>query len=359
MRLYKKWIVYHNGGFGMSTGRPKIGMIFPGQGSQSLGMGKELYDQERIIQEYFEEASQCLESNFVRLCFASSERELRETENAQTAIFLLSASILALLKEKYNVVPDVVAGHSSGEYAALFAAGGISFPDALYLLKKRALFMDEATKKFPGTMVAVLGVPYDVLNELCAKYDVPSSIEHVLQIVNYNAPGQLVVSGTIREIEALTADVKAFGGKTIALNVAGAFHSRLMQEAEKLFAMYMVKVDFRDLGIPLVNNVQAQPIMSGQQIKESLVRQMSSSVLWWPSMQYFKDCDIIIEVGAAGKMAKILKREWPEKDVYAVSTPAELEVVLNRLNLKVEPSELALEEAEEEKDKEIPQVPTT
>ena len=112
----------------------KIGMLFPGQGSQYLGMGKELYADERIVQEYFDEASVCLEQNFLRLCFASSERELTKTSNAQTAIFLVSSAIFSLLKKKYDIVPDIVAGHSLGEYSALFAAGGISFPDRLYLL---------------------------------------------------------------------------------------------------------------------------------------------------------------------------------------------------------------------------------
>jgi [acyl-carrier-protein] S-malonyltransferase len=338
MRLYEKWMTYAGGDLSMSTqqSKPKLGIVFPGQGSQILGMGKELYDQERLIQEYFEEASQCLDINFVRLCFASSERELRETVNAQTAIFLVSASIFALLKSKYGIEPDIVAGHSSGEYAALFAAGGISFPDALYLLKKRSLFMDEATKMYPGTMVAVMGLPYEVVSRYCQKYDDPSSMTKVLQLVNYNAPGQLVVSGTFPEIDAVTADFKTAGGKVIALNVAGAFHSRLMQEAEKQFALYMTKVDFKNLGVPLVNNIQALEITSNHQIKESLIRQMSSPVLWWPSMEHFSGCDVVLDVGPGGKMAKLLKREWPDKEIYPVSTPAELAVVLERLAIDVD-----------------------
>jgi [acyl-carrier-protein] S-malonyltransferase len=329
----------------------KIGMIFPGQGSQVLGMGKDIYDRERIVQEYFEEASNCLDQNFVRLCFASSDRELKETVNAQTSIFLVSAAFCALLKEKYGIAPHVVAGHSSGEYAAIFAAGGMTFPDALYLLKKRSEFMEEATKTHPGTMIAVIGLSFDVLHKVCMQYDDPSGNEKVAEIVNYNAPEQLVVSGTAAELEMVARDVRAMGAKVIPLNVAGAFHSRLMQDAEKLFSLYMVKVDFRDLQVPLVNNVHATPVMTNNEIKESLVRQMSSHVLWWPSMQHFKDCDVIIEVGPGSKLAKTLKREWPDKKVFALNTPADLEQILAEFGKEVEKTELALdlEIAQEEK----------
>lgn len=321
----------------------KIGMIFPGQGSQVLGMGKELYDRERIIQEYFEEASSCLETNFVRLCFASSDRELRETANAQTSIFLISASLCALLKNKYDIKPDIVAGHSSGEYAAIFAAGGMSFPDALYLLKKRSMFMEEATRDFPGTMIAVLGISFDALDVICRKFDKPEGIEHVAEIVNYNAPEQLVVSGTVAELDGVTREVRSFGGKVIPLNVAGAFHSRLMKNAENLFAQYMIKVDFKDLVVPLVNNIRARPVTTNEEIKESLVKQMSSHVLWWPSMHHFQDCDIIIEVGPGNKLSKSLKRSWPDKQIYALNTPADLEIILKALGKDVPKDDLDLD----------------
>jgi [acyl-carrier-protein] S-malonyltransferase len=181
----------------------KIGMIFPGQGSQFVGMAKEFYDNERLVQEYFEQASSCLNQNFVKLCFASSEKELMETVNTQTSIFLVSASIYSLLKEKYSIKATLFAGHSLGEYSAVFAAGGINFPDGLYLLKKRALFMEEATRTTQGGMLAVLNCTEAKLRPIVEKYNIPGSDDAVAEIVNYNSPRQLVVSGTLSLLDKL------------------------------------------------------------------------------------------------------------------------------------------------------------
>lgn len=325
----------------------KIGMIFPGQGVQHLAMGKEMYDRERLVQEFFEEASNCLDQNFVRLCFASSERELRETVNAQTSIFLVSAAFYSLLQRKYGITPHIVAGHSSGEYAAMYAAGGMSFTDALYLLKKRASFMEEATKTLPGSMMAIVGISFEELDLICQRYNDSSGNERVVEIVNYNAPDQVVISGTLPELEAVASDVRALKGKVIPLNVAGAFHSRLMAEAEKLFELYLVKVDFSDLTIPLVNNVEARIINKGSDVRTSLARQMSSHVLWWPSMQQFKDCDLIIEVGPGNRLAKMIKRQWPEKNVISLNSPSDLEAILTTLGKEVITSELAADVEQE------------
>lgn len=321
----------------------RIGMIFPGQGSQYIGMGKTFHDTDRIAQEFFELASSCLDQNFVRLCFASSERDLKETIKAQTSIFLVSAAIYTILNKKYGIIPEIVAGHSSGEYSAVFAAGGMSFVDSLYLLKKRASFMEEATRENVGGMLAVIGLSFEEVKKICEKHDQPESSDYVAQIVNFNAPEQFVVSGTLPELELIKDQVKNMKGRAIDLNVAGAFHSRLMKEAEKNFSNYLVKVDFKNLNIPLVNNVDAKIIKSSDEIRNSLVRQTSMPVLWWQSMQYFKDLDMIIQVGPGDKLAKLLKRQWPEKEIYFVSELNDLHNLLHRLDIEIKDDDSEME----------------
>jgi len=245
-------------------------------------------------------------------------------------------------------VPDVVAGHSSGEYAAIFAAGGMNFADTLYLLKKRALFMDEATKNYPGTMIAVLGLPQHKVQDICERYNVLGSIAEVAELVNINAPTNFVVSGTLEALDHVKVDVIALGGKVVSLNVAGGFHSRLMESAAKLYAMYMVKVDFHDLEVPLLSNTQARMIESKDDLKALINKQMDSMVQWWPSMQHFADCDIILEIGPGDALSKMLKREWPHKEIYQVNTMQDVEDVLERLNIPFEREYLVDAEIEQE-----------
>jgi len=314
--------------------RKKIGMIFPGQGSQFLGMCKNLYDQERIIQELFEEASTCLNKNFVRLCFASSEKELREVKNTQTSIFLVSAAITALLKEKYGIVADLVAGHSLGEYTAIHAAGGMNFADTLYLLNKRSQMMEEAIKNQNGGLLAVVGFDSDKLKLICEQYDKPG-LEQVAEIANHNSPTQVVVSGTKPELEKIKDNLKILGGKSIMLNVEGAFHSRLMENAEKSFSAYLLKVDFNPLEMPLSNNIEGKLVWSPKSIQDSLVKQTSSHIYWWKAMQHFEKMDIILEIGPGTKFSKMLKREWPEKTILSINEQEDINELLNLLDRKI------------------------
>ncbi len=314
----------------------KIGMIFPGQGSQFVGMAKQFYDDERIVQEYFDQASHCLDKNFVKLCFASSEKELMETVNTQTAVFLVSASVTALLKEKFGIVPNITAGHSLGEYSALFAAGGINFADGLYLLGKRALFMEEACSAQNGGMLAVINFPHEHLAPIVQKYDQPVGMDAVAEIVNFNSPTQLVVSGTIPELEKIKADVNAAGGKAIMLKVAGAFHSRLMAEAEKRFSVYLEKADFHDLKVPLVSNADARLITDAADVKTALVKQISQPVLWWHSMSNFQDCDVIVEIAPGTKFAKMLSRHYPDKKIVSINEQGDINALQSDLGVAVE-----------------------
>jgi malonyl CoA-acyl carrier protein transacylase len=180
--------------------------------------------------------------------------------------------------------------------------------------------------KQQGGMVAVLGFPLEKLERICAQYDQPDGNTNVAEVANFNSPSQYVVSGTLSELQAIAEDVKMLGGKVAMLPVSGAFHSRLMYQAEMVFAMYLVKVDFKPLQIPLINNVMAHRVSSPEEIKLSLVRQTSSHIFWWDSMQHFKDMDVIIEVGPNNKFTKMLKREWPDKNIISVNNYQDIKI---------------------------------
>jgi malonyl CoA-acyl carrier protein transacylase len=170
------------------------------------------------------------------------------------------------------------------------------------------------------------------LRIICANYDQPENNEHVAEIANYNSSTQVVVSGTVPELECVKSDVEIMRGKCVMLPVEGAFHSRLLREAENLFSKYLVKVDFRPLQVPLINNIMAQPIQSSVEIKLSLVRQTSSHIYWWQSMQFFKEMDIIIEVGPNDKFAKMLRREWPDKKIFSINNNQDIVALFDALN---------------------------
>lgn len=255
-----------------------IAYVFPGQGAQFVGMGKDLYDNNAEARELFEKANEILGFRITDLMFNGTDEDLRQTAVTQPAIFLHSVLLAKSLGEEFK--PDMTAGHSLGEFSALVAAGALSFEDGLRLVSARAQAMQKACELKPSTMAAVLALPDEKVEEICA------SVPGVVVCANYNCPGQLVISGEIEAIDAACEKLLAAGAKrALKLKVGGAFHSPCMEPARAELAEAIAKTTFSKPTCPVYQNVDAKPHTDPEEIKANLIAQLTAPVRWTQTVQ--------------------------------------------------------------------------
>ncbi|HLP56603.1 MAG TPA: ACP S-malonyltransferase [Fluviicola sp.] len=277
--------------------------VFPGQGAQFPGMGKDLYESSDIAKALFHQANDILGFNIQQIMFEGTEEELKQTKVTQPAIFLHSTILAACLGDSFQ--PDMVAGHSLGEISALVANKTLSFEDGLRLVSKRALAMQEACEREPSTMAAILGLEDNVVEEICA------TIDGVVVPANYNCPGQLVISGSVPAVEAACAKLTEAGAKrALILPVGGAFHSPLMEPAREELAAAIEATTFNTPICPVYQNVTANAVTDPAAIQKNLVDQLTAPVRWTQTMNRMiaDGCAEVIEVGPGKVLQGLFKK---------------------------------------------------
>jgi [acyl-carrier-protein] S-malonyltransferase len=284
-----------------------IAFVFPGQGSQYPGMGKDLAENFAIARQVFEEAGDALGIDMASLCFNGPEEELRLTTNTQPAILTVSIAALRVLQQETGMTPAYVAGHSLGEYSALVAAGSLLFADALRTVRRRGAFMQEAVPVGTGAMAAILGMSAEELEAVCRE----AAQGEIVAAANFNGPGQIVIAGHAAAVERASVLARERGAKrALPLPVSAPFHCALMEPAGVRLAEVLAAIDICSLAMPVVTNVEAQPNSDSQRVKELLVRQVSAPVRWEETVESMAGLGVerFIEIGPGKVLAGLIKR---------------------------------------------------
>ena len=305
----------------------KIAFLFPGQGSQAVGMGKDLYENFEAAKAVFDTADETLGKSVTTICFEGPEEDLKQTVNTQPSIVTMSIAAMEALRSQVNVTPDFVAGHSLGEYCAMFTAGVMSLESTLRAIQKRADLMGQ-TKG--GSMAAVLNASEE---QLKAALQEGSKVGYV-DVANYNSPAQVVITGADDAVKAASDYLLANGvRRVVPLAVSGAFHSKFMEEAGKEFASFISGVELNNASIPVITNVDAEPTVEADDFRAKMPKQIYSSVHWTQTIQKMieEGVDTFIEIGPGKVLAGLNKKIAPEATVYNVFDKASLDATIEAL----------------------------